>query len=319
MLIADHAFGNAMCSEGLIAQIGNGMDAAGLCGREDWRLPAVLKPGLDATGDVVFPDAGTAGRQIFRLLYSLVSAATLAAAWGAFTQVGEGASVLIPVAEDTRPFLFAAGALSSALSLISLGNASPLSLVPSFQPDTTSPSGFTRNDSAKLYPHGLTRITRHPLILPMVPWGLANGLLVGGRAQDLILFWGIAVYSVCGCWAQVCARWMLKRALVLRSLLCMRACLPAFLPSCFRAFLRWCIRAFECTHTCVCRIYVRSSLRRLEPRSRMGRSRNSINLLLLSRVLPPWMVGRASGKLCLNCLLPDVCLGFWEEWRWRRW
>ena len=80
MLIADHAYGNAMCSEGLIAQIGNGMDAAGLCGREDWRLPAVLKPGLDATGDVVFPDAGTAGRQIFRLLYSLVSAATLAAA-----------------------------------------------------------------------------------------------------------------------------------------------------------------------------------------------------------------------------------------------
>ena len=34
-----------------------------------------------------------------------------------------------------------------------------------------------------------------------VPWGIANGLLCGG-ARDLILFWGLALYAVCGCYAQ---------------------------------------------------------------------------------------------------------------------
>jgi len=38
--------------------------------------------------------------------------------------------------------------------------------------------------------------------LLQVPWGIANGLL-GGGARDLILFWGIAAYAVCGCYAQV--------------------------------------------------------------------------------------------------------------------
>jgi len=34
-----------------------------------------------------------------------------------------------------------------------------------------------------------------------VPWGVANGLLAGG-GRDIILFWGIALYAVCGCYAQ---------------------------------------------------------------------------------------------------------------------
>ena len=59
-------------------------------------------------------------------------------------------------------------ALSAALSLASLGNASPLSLVPGFAKDEAAPMGLVRDDSLKLRPFGLTRITRHPLILPMV-------------------------------------------------------------------------------------------------------------------------------------------------------
>jgi hypothetical protein len=83
--------------------------------------------------------------------------------------------------------------------------ASPLSLeslVPKCTRDPSAPQGVRRDDSSKLQPYGLTPITRHPLILPMVPWGIANGMLAGARAQDLILFWGIALYSTCGCYAQ---------------------------------------------------------------------------------------------------------------------
>lgn len=59
-----------------------------------------------------------------------------------------------------------------------------------------------RDDGRKLSPCGLTRLTRHPLILPVVPWGCANALLAGGHAPDLALFGGLALYAVAGCYAQ---------------------------------------------------------------------------------------------------------------------
>ena len=62
--------------------------------------------------------------------------------------------------------------------------------------------GMTREDGLKFVPKGLTRITRHPLILPVVPWGCATALLVGGQANDCILFGGLAVYAIAGCYCQ---------------------------------------------------------------------------------------------------------------------
>ena len=62
--------------------------------------------------------------------------------------------------------------------------------------------GVKRDDRLKLRPLGLTRITRHPLILPVVPWGLSNALLAGAHAPDLVLFLGLALYALAGCRAQ---------------------------------------------------------------------------------------------------------------------
>ena len=62
--------------------------------------------------------------------------------------------------------------------------------------------GLRRDDRLKLSPAGLTRITRHPLILPVVPWGFANAFLTGSHECDLALFAGLAVYAVAGCKAQ---------------------------------------------------------------------------------------------------------------------
>jgi len=59
-----------------------------------------------------------------------------------------------------------------------------------------------RNDSLKLRPTGLTRITRHPLILPVVPWGIATSMLAGGRTCDFLFFGGLALYALAGCAAQ---------------------------------------------------------------------------------------------------------------------
>jgi hypothetical protein len=93
---------------------------------------------------------------------------------------------------------------ANTASLSSLANASPLGLVPGFETAATAQgdnektttrgkSGLpqlNRNDSLKFQVRGLTRITRHPLILPVVPWGMANAILMGGRLQDWIFFGG---------------------------------------------------------------------------------------------------------------------------------
>jgi len=97
---------------------------------------------------------------------------------------------------------FAVAAAAQGVSIASLVNPSPLSLVPGFEPDETSPLGVKRDDRLKLAPCGLTRITRHPLILPVVPWGLANAALAGWHTVDVSLFAGLAAYSIAGCKAQ---------------------------------------------------------------------------------------------------------------------
>jgi uncharacterized membrane protein len=109
--------------------------------------------------------------------------------------------------------------LSGAVSLASLVNASPLGLMPSFRrkeedgggrvlaASTVGTAGdtvlgITRDDALKFDPRGLTRITRHPLILPVVPWGVATSVLAGGRPAETILFGGLSLYALAGCYCQ---------------------------------------------------------------------------------------------------------------------
>lgn len=103
--------------------------------------------------------------------------------------------------------LFAA-ALSFGAVVASLFNASPLGLMPSFEgdpggsrgtgPENALAAGIRRDDTLIFTARGLTRITRHPLILPVVPWGFATAYL----ACDWILFGGLSIYAVAGWFAQ---------------------------------------------------------------------------------------------------------------------
>ena len=200
----DQHIGMSNVRESVIKQLGEAADDAGLVGR-GWQLPKSWPADSSGTNSI-WPDRATAGRQIFRVLYSIVSGVTLSSACTAFAQVGQSLQ-LLPTPDSWCPIFFAVAVLSNACSIASLGNPSPLSLVPRFTQNSTAASQagmlrVDRDDSLKLRPYGLTRITRHPLVLPVVPWGLANGLVAGGRAQALLLFWGLAAYAVCGCYAQ---------------------------------------------------------------------------------------------------------------------
>lgn len=115
------------------------------------------------------------------------------------------------LSEQEYTVLLGVASFSFAASIASLFNASPMSLMPSFEKNknetpksssTGSIAGIQRNDSLKLEPKGLTRITRHPLILPVVPWGLATSYLAGGRTADFLLFGGLALYAIAGCACQ---------------------------------------------------------------------------------------------------------------------
>ena len=93
--------------------------------------------------------------------------------------------------------------MSYGASIASLFNASPLGLMPSFEgAESDSEIAVQRNDALKLTTRGLTRITRHPLILPVVPWGISTAYLAGGRFCDCILFGGLSLYAIAGCYAQ---------------------------------------------------------------------------------------------------------------------
>lgn len=157
-------------------------------------------PADDVGKNEIFPDAETAGRQIYRALYTLISFATLFG--GAFSAYLSSIAMTTasPVSDDSYTFWFTVAAIAQGVSIASLFNASPLSLVPGFEQGDELV--LKRNDTLKFQPSGLTRITRHPLILPVVPWGIANSFLTGGRLSDFLLFGGLAMYAVAGCAAQ---------------------------------------------------------------------------------------------------------------------
>jgi len=213
----------------IISTLGDMASSLDLVGREEWKLPDWW-PGDSSGGDRLFPDADTAGRQIYRAGYTAVSFVTLGSAFAAYLTASSGASADVSVntlgfvddmGSDAR-FLYSAymgtAALSFGASIASLFNASPLGLMPNFEtqsslsssgdkqllPDSPGDTlgGIRRDDSLKFTARGLTRITRHPLILPVVPWGIATSYLAGNRLCDYVLFGGLAMYAVAGCFAQ---------------------------------------------------------------------------------------------------------------------
>lgn len=178
-------------------------------------------PGDDVGKDTIFPDEDTAGRQIYRLGYTIVSFVTLGRALSSYLVLREHIVMpIVPLPQEEYMLYFGIASASGATSISSLFNASPLSLMPGFQAtadlndggengargiapsSSSSIAGLQRNDALKFEPRGLTRITRHPLILPVVPWGITTSYLVGGQPPDFLFFGGLAAYAIAGCACQ---------------------------------------------------------------------------------------------------------------------
>lgn len=200
-------------------------DILGIVGTGKFRLPDFW-PGDSSGSNELFPDIETTGRQFYRIFYTMVSFLTLGTSFSIYLGIrdsnasgnsgGDSGEMMILLSYVIATF-------SGAFSLASLVNASPLGLMPSFRQKEDEGSGFlipsssskqtetvagdtllgiTRDDGLKFDPKGLTRITRHPLILPVFPWGIATSVLAGGKPSDAILFCGLSLYSVAGCYCQ---------------------------------------------------------------------------------------------------------------------
>jgi uncharacterized membrane protein len=176
----------------------NGLVATGL------KLPDIW-PG-DEAGQEIFPSAEIAGRQLYRILYTIVSFTTLGSGLVAYLN-SLAEDTLVQPSHDDVLLYYAVASLSWGISIASLINPSPLSLVPVFEKAMDSKSNniapaIRRNDSRKLNAYGLTRITRHPLILPLVPWGFSTAMIMGGQTRDFLFFGILSVYAIAGCAAQ---------------------------------------------------------------------------------------------------------------------
>lgn len=201
---ASSHIGMSATRSNIIRSLGETANSLNLVGNEEWVLP-IWWPGDNTGGNRIFPDKLTAGRQIYRGLYTAISFLTLGSAFGAYLH----SSSFSPEDGVQSTLLFRACLMSTALSfgaaIASLVNASPLGLMPSFEAKdglAGSVAGLRRDDTLKFTTRGLTRITRHPLILPVVPWGIATAILAGGRPCDAILFGGLSAYAILGCFAQ---------------------------------------------------------------------------------------------------------------------
>ena len=200
----------------IISVVGKVADALILVDNKGLTLPGWW-PGDDASGKRIFPDVLTAGRQIYRALYTAVSFVTLGSAFAAYSHASSAGESVRDIPTGAESSLYNACLITAALSLgaatASLFNASPLGLMPGFERDAQEEDvepvignaiagPIRRNDTLKFTPRGLTRVTRHPLILPVVPWGFSTAYLAGGRACDYILFCGLSMYAIAGCFAQ---------------------------------------------------------------------------------------------------------------------
>jgi uncharacterized membrane protein len=191
----------------LIQQAGQAANSLGLVGNIDWKLPSYW-PGDKVGGDQILPNVDTAGRQLYRIGYTMLSFVTLGSAFYYYLQSSESSLPPVDLATTIaqHPWVFAAAVAANTASLTSIVNASPLGLVPGFEAATTQDDGklleLKRDDTLKFQVRGLTRITRHPLILPVVPWGISNAILLGNRPADWWFFGGLAFYAIAGCAAQ---------------------------------------------------------------------------------------------------------------------
>ena len=188
--------------EGIIEGLGRAAGSLGLVGR-GFKLPSIWL--ADTTGLEIWPTEAIAGRQIYRAFYTFVASALLFPALLEYPEVRSNLVTTAGANALDAPawwLAFAVASAAQAISIASLVNPSPLSLVPGFEQDDAAVGGVRRDDGLKLVPRGLTRITRHPLILPVVPWGVANAALAGWHAPDVALFCGLAVYALAGCKAQ---------------------------------------------------------------------------------------------------------------------
>lgn len=211
---ASSHIGMSAARSSIISFFGDLSQALNCVDNKEWVLSSWW-PGDDLGGTQIFPDALTAGRQIYRAVYTVVSFFTLSEAFDTYLDVGSLQQPAETVFKGT--LLHAACLISAALSYgavaASLFNASPLGLMPGFNVTAQSNNGvdrsivnsivnIRRDDTLKFTARGLTLITRHPLILPVVPWGIANAILAGARSCDYILFGGLSIYAIAGCFAQ---------------------------------------------------------------------------------------------------------------------
>lgn len=238
LLFSSSHIGMSAIRTNLIEKCGRFAASLGIIGTGQ-TLPSYW-PGDEVGGQEVFPDEETTGRQLYRAGYTVVSFTTLGGAFSAYLSAiktqHQGIdfdlhsiinfvsltrwSTLFQHHNDDGIIWMVMAASSFGISIASLFNPSPLSLVPGFQlsqkqttqqqpkqqqqeeTGVTLPLGLQRSDAIKLEPRGLTRITRHPLILPVVTWGIATSVLSGGHAADALLFGGLALYAIAGCAAQ---------------------------------------------------------------------------------------------------------------------
>lgn len=207
---ASSHIGMSAARSNIIRSLGEAAASLNLVGNEEWVLPTFW-PSDNNGGDRIFPDKLTTGRQIYRLMYTLVSFLTLGSAFGAYLHSSSVSILDSSGVQQSSTLLYNicifSAALSFGVAIASLVNASPLGLMPSFETDDgtssgSSVAGLRRDDALKFTTRGLTRITRHPLILPVVPWGITTAFLAGGRPCDVILFCGLSLYAIAGCYAQ---------------------------------------------------------------------------------------------------------------------
>jgi uncharacterized membrane protein len=181
----------------MIDALGQAADTLGLVGNTEWKLPDFWL-GDTSSGNNLFPNMETTGRQIYRILYTVVAFATLGLALQKYLDDNDTTML-----STEHSFAFYTAVLANTAALSSLANASPLGLMPSFQPSEDNDMlMIQRDDTRKLAAYGLTRITRHPLILPVAIWGVANAIQCGSQLDDWLLFGGLSLYSILGCLAQ---------------------------------------------------------------------------------------------------------------------
>jgi uncharacterized membrane protein len=117
-------------------------------------------------------------------LYTLVSFATLVPLIWVYA-INRHAGVVLWNLRDI-PYLWEA-----AFGISGLGFA--LSIASFFQP-----SPFAIGSPQRPEPYGLTRITRHPLFMPLALIGFGH-LLLWGWLTDVAFFGGLAIYTIAGC------------------------------------------------------------------------------------------------------------------------